>query len=548
MVDFRPSAWLRLILSWLALLGVLTLAACGGGNGAPNNPHAPTPAAPPPLTVAPASITIYAGQPTSITITSGAAPFFAFSDNPGVLPVTQAVAGSTIPLIANSVTATTLVTITVQDSAGQSFKVPVTVNPSTLVNAFSFTASTSNCGSNLCTGETGFASVTATTPIGGPLVNRQMRFDVIFGPVAFESTNPAQPLVQTITRVTDNVGVASVAVQAQAGATTQPAQLRVTDVTSGQQQIVNFIVVKSSLNSAGADQIIIVPSDATIQTAFVGVCSTGFRVDYYVYGGTPPYTVAPSFPTGVTMVNTSVAQSGGFFEAVTNGSCVNPLTFTVSDAANKQATSTLHNTAGNSQPTPPPALVITPSSVTDANGCSGKTYQFVITGGSAPYNVNVVTNPATPTTVSPQIVSSNGGTVSVTFSGGAPSTVGSVVVLDTSVPQQSVTGTITCSTPAPPPPSAIVITPSSATLGCLGSAQTAVFVVTGGTPPYTVFWATVPNAGATINGMAYPATVSLGTSGSTFTVANLLNPPSNPVNITVTASGSSVQTVSITCK
>jgi len=160
----------------------------------------------------------------------------------------------------------------------------------------------------------------------------------------------------------------------------------------------------------------------------------------------------------------------------------------------------------------------------------------------------VVTNPATPTTVSPQIVSSNGGTVSVTFSGGAPSTVGSVVVLDTSVPQQSVTGTITCSTPAPPPPSAIVITPSSATLGCLGSAQTAVFVVTGGTPPYTVFWATVPNAGATINGMAYPATVSLGTSGSTFTVANLLNPPSNPVNITVTDSGSSVQTVSITCK
>lgn len=556
MVDFRPSAsLLRLILSWLALLGVLTLTACGGGNGAPNNPYTAKPVAPPVLTVEPVSITVYAGQPATVTITSGAAPFFAYSDNPGVLPVTQTVAGASVPLLANSVQASTQVTITIQDSAGQQVKVPATVLPSTLVNSFSFTTSTNNCGTNLCTGETGYATVTVTTPVGGALVGRQMRFDVIFGPVAFESTNPAQPLVQTITRVSDNAGVAAVAVQAQAGATTQPAQLRVTDVTTGQQQIVNFVVVKSALNPGGPDQIVIVPADAAITTAFNNVCSTGFRIDYYVYGGTPPYVVASSFPAGVTLVNTTVAQSGGFFEAVTNGACVAPLTFTVADAAGKQATATLHNTPGSNPPTPAPALVLTPNSVTDANGCSGKTYQFVITGGTAPYNVNVVTNPATATTVSPQIVSSNGGTVSVTFSGAAPATVGSVVVLDTSVPQQTVTGTITCTTPAPPAPSAMTVTPASASLTCplVVPGTTAQFVVKGGTPPYVVSFASAPNVGATLNGIAYPVagpnplpSVTLAHSGDTFTVANLIKPPAADILI-VSDSASAVVSVTITC-
>ena len=38
MPGLRLSAWLRPLLTLAALLGVLSLAACGGGNGAPNNP------------------------------------------------------------------------------------------------------------------------------------------------------------------------------------------------------------------------------------------------------------------------------------------------------------------------------------------------------------------------------------------------------------------------------------------------------------------------------------------------------------------------------
>ena len=46
-------------------------------------------------------------------------------------------------------------------------------------------------------------------------------------------------------------------------------------------------------------------------------------------------------PTTVTLVNSTVATSGGFFEYITNGSCVDPLTFSIFDAAGKQVTSTL---------------------------------------------------------------------------------------------------------------------------------------------------------------------------------------------------------------
>ena len=53
--------------------------ACGGGSGAPNNPYAPGPATPGPLTVLPTAATAYSGIPTTLTVSGGTAPV------PGVL-------------------------------------------------------------------------------------------------------------------------------------------------------------------------------------------------------------------------------------------------------------------------------------------------------------------------------------------------------------------------------------------------------------------------------------------------------------------------------
>jgi len=394
MLDRLSTTWLRPALSILGLAGLLALSACGGGSGAPNNPYVapPTPAA---LTVQPSTLTAYSGVAVTVTITSGVAPFFAFSGNATVLPVAQNVAGNTIVLLPSKVTADTPVIITVQDSAGQTAQVTVNVVASSILNTLTFAPSGTDCETNLCSGQKGTATVVAKAPGGAPLVARPMRFDVVFGPVGIATSNPGTPLVQTLTVATDVTGTATAVIQALTNATTQPAQIRVTDVTSGQEQIANFTVQNNTTGTASP--LTIVPAAVTIPGSTTSAaCSSGFRIDYYIYGGNPPYTVASTAPGTVNLVNTTVAVSGGFFEVITNGTCiVNPLTFTIVDSAGKQTTATLINQAGTGTPPVPPVptpIVLTPPSVTDS-GCPGKTYTFILTGGTPPYNVTFATSP-----------------------------------------------------------------------------------------------------------------------------------------------------------
>jgi len=179
----------------------------------------------------------------------------------------------------------------------------------------------------------------------------------------------------------------------------------------------------------------VVPPTAKITGALKGVCSSGFATDYYIYGGTPPYRVTSTFPTGITLVNSIVSSSGGFFEAITNGTCVDPVVFSIFDATGRQTTATLSNVEGTTERpvVTAPNLAITPS---DANpgSCFGKNFDFIATGGTPSYAAIV-----TPTF--PVSISDNKITVS-----GLPAGAGSytVTVFDQSRPQKTATAKITC--------------------------------------------------------------------------------------------------------
>ncbi len=434
-----PAAWLRPLAGIFALVGVLGLTACGGGSGAPNNPYAPGPATPGPLAVLPATLTVYAGTPATLTISGGVPPYNAFSSDTAVLPISLGASSNTIVLIPASVGTATNVTITVQDASGSTVSAAVTVQPAPLLNGLTITPNSAACGTNaVCSGQTATASVTVTGPAGGGIPNRQVRFDVVSGDYDIQTSSPAAPLVSTLTVTSDANGLAQVLIKARANAFTQPALLRATEMTTGNQVTGQFTIVQTTNGSAVLS---VIPNDATITSASSTSCTSGFRVDYYIYGGTPPYRVTNTFPDGATLVNSTVATSGGFFEAITNGTCVDPLVFSIFDAVGMQTTANLHNVLGTASTNPiATPIVVAPTTVTiaGAGSCTGKTFPFVLTGGTAPFSV--VSGGAI---VTPNPVPTSPGSFNVSGLTDA-SGLHTIFIGDASKPQLTTTATITC--------------------------------------------------------------------------------------------------------
>src|SRR6187402_2846956 len=86
MPGYRFAAWLRPLLNLAALAGVLSLAACGGGGGAPNNPYQGGAG---PLTIQPSVATVYSGVPFVFAVTGGTQPYAVVSSDQAALPVAQ---------------------------------------------------------------------------------------------------------------------------------------------------------------------------------------------------------------------------------------------------------------------------------------------------------------------------------------------------------------------------------------------------------------------------------------------------------------------------
>ncbi len=434
MVERRLTAWLRPVLMLVSMAGILSLAACGGGSGAPNNPYAPGPSTPTPVTVLPATGTAYPAVPFPLTISGGVSPYTAVSTNPAIVPVSQNVGGNSIVLLAANVESDTAVTITVRDSIGQTATVPIVVRPAPLLPSSVTITGSPACtgGGQLCSGTSGTASVKVTGPGGGGLANRQVRFDVVQGSYAIQSNNPAQPLVQTLTVVTDQNGDALVGLVVPANVTSQLGVIRATELTSGIQVTGQFTIVQQI---TGTNIVTTIPNGkTTINGPFKGLCSTGVRVTFYVFGGTPPYRVSTNFPDSASVVGTPVGVQGGSFDVITNGACFIGLTFAIVDANGftVSAPPTVDNLPGTEdQPTEPQPLSVTPTSYGSVSSplvCTGRTFPFTITGTS-PFSASA----STPGTVlNPNPVPASPGTLSVSS---VPSGLTTITIGDAGRPQ-----------------------------------------------------------------------------------------------------------------
>ena len=387
----RLAAWLRPLLTLAALAGVLSLAACGGGNGAPNNPFQGGVG---PLAITPSVATTYSGNPFVFTVTGGTHPYTILSSDQAVLPVVGTLNGNTLVITPNSVGADTAVTLTVRDASGQSTTALITVKPSLLLPASITITGNPNCaasGADLCSGQDGTATVQVIGPAGAPLAGRDVRFDVVQGAFSISSTAAGQPLVQSLTVTTDQNGNATVRLVVPVNAATQVATIRATDLTSGSSVVGQFTIAQF-VN--GNSVLSVIPTGTT---TFTGPdtehCSNGSSATFYIFGGTPPYTVATNFPSAVNITGQPVQRSGGGFTITTNGTCFTGLTFAITDAAGRTLLTppTASNVFGTAEP-PPAALAVTPNSAT-INCSTPNNLQFLVTGGTGTFNAALTPSP-----------------------------------------------------------------------------------------------------------------------------------------------------------
>ncbi len=414
MPQSRFAAWLRPLLTLVALAGVLSLAACGGGGGAPNNPYQGGVG---PLAITPSVATAYSGSPFVFTVTGGSQPYTILSSDQAVLPVVGTLNGNTLVITPNSVGADTPVTLTVRDASGQTTTALITVKPSLLLPASITITGNPNCaasGADLCSGQDGTATVQVIGPAGAPLAGRDVRFDVVQGAFSISSTAAGQPLVQSLTVTTDQNGNATVRLVVPVNAATQVATIRATDLTSGSSVVGQFTIAQF-VN--GNSVLSVIPTGTT---TFTGPdtehCSNGASATFYIFGGTPPYTVATNFPSAVSISGQPVQRSGGGFTITTNGTCFTGLTFAITDAAGRTLLTppTASNVFGTAEP-PPPTLTVTPNSAT-INCSTTNNLQFLVTGGTGTFNAAL-----TPSPVGSSVTA--GATTNVTIPVSAPGTI-----------------------------------------------------------------------------------------------------------------------------
>jgi hypothetical protein len=242
----------------------------------------------------------------------------------------------------------------------------------------------------------------------------------------------------------DQNGNAAVRLVVPTTAATQVATLRATDVTSGNSVVAQFTIAQF-IN--GNSVLSVIPTGVT---TFKGpdtqTCSAGASATFYVFGGTPPYTIATNFPQAVSITGNPVLRSGGGFTITTNGVCFTGLTFAITDAAGRTLLTppTADNVLGTAAPAPGP-LAVFPQKGYTLTCTTSTTLPFTVAGGTAPYSVQVDQAHVDSWQVNDAPVSASGGQFTLKATGAtAPTGTTSVTIIDSSKTTQSVTVPVTC--------------------------------------------------------------------------------------------------------
>jgi hypothetical protein len=168
-------------------------------------------------------------------------------------------------------------------------------------------------------------------------------------------------------------------------------------------------------------------------------------VVYHIYGGTPPYKVDATFAGVVTLTGVRSRRTGQL-HATTNGACFLNMQYAISDASGRviPAARRSHEPIGQGHGGgTPTAVTATPATITVA-GCTGKTINVLVSGGTPPYSVAFPGVPPTPLPiVTPSPIPASGTTVAV--SGLATgSGVTTILFVDSSTPKQNGSFVVTC--------------------------------------------------------------------------------------------------------
>ncbi len=301
----------------LVFTGILN--SCGSGAVS-----APDPAAGTALSVFPGTADVFPDVPTTFTVSGGTPAYTIFSSNSVALPVTAAISGTTFTIVPAAVSTDTAVDITVRDAANKSVTARANIKPSTLINQVTFSPiapTGTGCGTSggsLCSG--GDAQVVVKAALNGVVLrSRAIRFEVYQGP--FQIVTPGTGiLVNSLIVNTDEQGDAVVRITTPASVPTQTATLQFADTITGLSRRLNFNIIQQIsgtgvLSSLPSGTITIKgPKGATGQD---GSCPVA-RVDYYVFGGTPPYSMVSPLPQlAAPILGASSPAAGAFSVQVT---------------------------------------------------------------------------------------------------------------------------------------------------------------------------------------------------------------------------------------
>lgn len=375
------SLFVRLLAVSFAALG---LASCGSGavsGSAPVND-------PTRITILPATATLFAGTPTTFTISGGTGSYIVSSSNQAVVPISGAISGNTLVVIPNAVGSDTDVTLTVRDTGTTpTASATLTVRPGTVANEITVTPSSTqglSCSPAVCSGGDAEVSV-LLSQAGAPIIGRVVRFDAITGDFRFvtsTSGSTIETLDTSVITVSDQTGRARARIRVLPNAANQTALLQVTDTTTGAFQRSSFAISQATGTSPG---FFANPSSITFQGRRLEECAgTDITATFYVFGGTPPYFVANTISTLIVRPEVVLASGAGFSVTPT-GACIGVpgVLITIRDSAGRTTSVSVANIPGTAAI---PALVATPSTI-NLSSCDASANIQVAGGRSNTYFV-----------------------------------------------------------------------------------------------------------------------------------------------------------------